>query len=102
MKCGGPIYDRFVGPLLLAALNIAPQEGSAKLAGAVVRETPGTWRSGVPATAGYVRDWGVFLSSPRSRICADEVLTISFKDELIELLFGNGRVIADEICQADS
>ena len=39
MKCGGPIYDRFVGPLLLAALNIAPQEGSAKLAGAVVRET---------------------------------------------------------------
>jgi hypothetical protein len=39
MKCGGPIYDRFVGPLLLAALNIAPQQGSAKLAGAVVRET---------------------------------------------------------------
>jgi squalene-associated FAD-dependent desaturase len=35
----GPLYDRLVEPLLLAALNIAPPLGSAKLAAAVIRET---------------------------------------------------------------
>ena len=35
----GPLYHRLVHPLLLAALNIEPREGSAALASAVVRET---------------------------------------------------------------
>jgi len=39
MNCAGPLYDRFFGPFLLAALNIAPREGSSKLAAALVRET---------------------------------------------------------------
>ncbi|HKC33520.1 MAG TPA: hydroxysqualene dehydroxylase HpnE, partial [Xanthobacteraceae bacterium] len=39
--CSGPLYDRLLGPLLLAALNTAPPEGSAALAGAVLRETIG-------------------------------------------------------------
>jgi squalene-associated FAD-dependent desaturase len=39
IKCEGPLYDRLVGPLLLAALNIDPPNGSAGLAGAIVRET---------------------------------------------------------------
>lgn len=39
IKCEGPLYDRLVGPLLLAALNIDPPKGSAGLAGAIVRET---------------------------------------------------------------
>ncbi len=39
IACTGPLYARLVEPLLLAALNIAPPEGSAKLAGAVIRET---------------------------------------------------------------
>ena len=39
MNCTGPIYDRLLEPLLLAALNIAPREGSAQLAGALIRET---------------------------------------------------------------
>ncbi|PZA09690.1 hypothetical protein DNX69_22595 [Rhodopseudomonas palustris] len=39
IKCSGPLYDRLVAPLLLAALNVDPPEGSAGLAGAVVRET---------------------------------------------------------------
>ena len=34
----------------------------------------------------------MFSSSPRSRICASRGVPISFEDELIELLFGNGRV----------
>ncbi|MFT3941298.1 hydroxysqualene dehydroxylase HpnE [Rhodopseudomonas sp.] len=39
INCSGPLYDRLVAPLLLAALNVDPPEGSAGLAGAVVRET---------------------------------------------------------------
>jgi hydroxysqualene dehydroxylase len=39
IACAGPLYARLVEPLLLAALNIAPPQGSAKLAGAVIRET---------------------------------------------------------------
>jgi squalene-associated FAD-dependent desaturase len=41
VACAGPLYDRLLGPLLLAALNTAPPEGSAALAGAVLRETIG-------------------------------------------------------------
>ena len=37
--CDGPLYWRLVEPLLLAALNIDPPHGSAKLAAAVSRET---------------------------------------------------------------
>ncbi|NVN87696.1 MAG: FAD-dependent oxidoreductase [Rhodopseudomonas sp.] len=39
IKCEGTLYRRLVQPLLLAALNVDPPEGSAGLAGAVVRET---------------------------------------------------------------
>ena len=39
MTCEGPLYDRLVGPFLLAALNVDPPEGSATLAAAVVNET---------------------------------------------------------------
>jgi squalene-associated FAD-dependent desaturase len=35
----GPLYERLMRPLLLAALNIEPSAGSAWLAGAVIRET---------------------------------------------------------------
>src|ERR1043166_7143798 len=39
IPCKGTLYDRLVQPLLLAALNVDPPEGSAGLAGAIVRET---------------------------------------------------------------
>jgi squalene-associated FAD-dependent desaturase len=39
IACDGTLYRRLVEPLLLAALNIDPPDGSAKLAGAVIRET---------------------------------------------------------------
>jgi squalene-associated FAD-dependent desaturase len=35
----GPLYERLMRPLLLAALNIEPSAGSASLAGAIIRET---------------------------------------------------------------
>jgi squalene-associated FAD-dependent desaturase len=39
IACKGALYDRLVGPLLLAALNTAPPEATAALAGQVLRET---------------------------------------------------------------
>lgn len=39
IPCNGTLYRRLVRPLLLAALNCDPPEGSAGLAGAIVRET---------------------------------------------------------------
>jgi len=39
IRCEGTLYQRLVQPLLLAALNLDPPEGSAGLAGAIVRET---------------------------------------------------------------
>jgi squalene-associated FAD-dependent desaturase len=39
INCGGMLYERLLRPVLLAALNIEPREGSAALGGAIVRET---------------------------------------------------------------
>jgi hydroxysqualene dehydroxylase len=39
IDCSGPLYERLLQPLLLAALNTEPREGSVALAAAVVNET---------------------------------------------------------------
>ena len=39
IDCKGPLYERLIGPFLLAALNTEPPESSAELAAAVIRET---------------------------------------------------------------
>ncbi|HVG51338.1 MAG TPA: hydroxysqualene dehydroxylase HpnE [Xanthobacteraceae bacterium] len=39
IECKGPLYERLLSPLLLAALNTEPPQGSAALAAAIVRET---------------------------------------------------------------
>ena len=39
IACEGPVYERLGQPLLLAAPNIDPPQGSAALAGAIIRET---------------------------------------------------------------
>jgi squalene-associated FAD-dependent desaturase len=39
MRCEGPLWERLIEPLMLAALNTAADEGDAALAGAILRET---------------------------------------------------------------
>lgn len=39
IDCKGALYNRLLGPFLLAALNTEPQQASAALAAAVIRET---------------------------------------------------------------
>ena len=41
VSCKGPLYERLLYPLIVAALNIEPQKGSAALASAIIRETIG-------------------------------------------------------------
>lgn len=39
IRCAGTLYQRLIQPLLLAALNVDPCDGSASLAAAIIRET---------------------------------------------------------------
>ena len=39
LRCKGALWERFLRPLLVSVLNTPPEEGSADLAGAVMRET---------------------------------------------------------------
>jgi squalene-associated FAD-dependent desaturase len=39
VQCRGPVWERLLHPFLLAALNLEPEQGSAELAGRVIRET---------------------------------------------------------------
>jgi len=39
LRCKGPMWEKFLRPLLVSVLNTPPEEGSADLAGAVMRET---------------------------------------------------------------
>jgi hydroxysqualene dehydroxylase len=91
MNCSGPIYDRFVGPLLLAALNIAPPEGSAKLAGAVVRETLALGGQACRPLLAYEGLGSVFVEPAITHLRGRGVV-FAFEDELVELLFANERV----------
>ena len=87
----GPLYRRLIAPLMLAALNIEPLSGSARLAGNLVQETlalggkacrplmapEGVGKVFVEPAVDYLRTHGV---------------TIAFEHGLHSLQFADGRV----------
>ncbi|MDQ2954722.1 MAG: FAD-dependent oxidoreductase, partial [Pseudomonadota bacterium] len=78
IDCGGPLYDRLLHPLLLAALNTEPPEGSAGLAGAVIRDT-------------------LLAGGRASRpLIARDGLTAAFIDPALDFLRSRGAVIRFE------
>lgn len=92
MNCTGPIYQRFMGPFLRAALNIAPREGSSRLAGALVRETLA--RGGKACRPLLARDGiGNVFVEPAVRYLQSRGVSIMFQDELLGLHF-SGRHIS--------
>jgi squalene-associated FAD-dependent desaturase len=91
MNCDGPIYDRLLEPLLLAALNITPREGSAKLAGAVIRESLALGGQACRPLLAREGLGSVFVE-PAIVHLREHGVAIVFEDELIELLSGKGRV----------
>ncbi|MBI3703287.1 MAG: FAD-dependent oxidoreductase [Rhizobiales bacterium] len=91
MNCTGPIYERFMGPFLRAALNIAPRHGSSRLAGALVRETLA--RGGKACRPLLARDGiGNVFVEPAIRTLRERGVSILFQDELLGLHFAGRRI----------
>lgn len=91
IPCEGTLYQRLVQPLLLAALNVDPPEGSAGLAGAIVRETllaggqacrPLIARNGLSAV----------LIEPAVKLLQEKGASIQFSHELRSFAMSDGRV----------
>ncbi|MBB5050649.1 squalene-associated FAD-dependent desaturase [Afipia massiliensis] len=95
VKCEGKLYERLVQPLLLAALNVDPPEGSAGLAGAIVRETllaggkscrPLIAREGLSAV----------LVDPALKLLREKGASLNFGHELRQVLMAGENISALE------
>ena len=91
IRCDGTLYRRLVQPLLLAALNVDPPEGSAGLAGAVVRET--LLAGGQACRPLIARDGlSAVLVEPAIKLLQDKGASVRFSHELRELATSRGQV----------
>lgn len=93
IDCSGPLYNRLVHPLLLAALNIEPREGSAALAAVVVRET---LAAGGQACRPLIAHDGLgpTFIDPAIRHLRDRNVEVRLDHELRAMRFTEGRVAA--------
>ncbi|MFL6798905.1 MAG: hydroxysqualene dehydroxylase HpnE [Xanthobacteraceae bacterium] len=93
VRCAGLLYDRFARPLWLAALNTEPQEGSAVLAAAVLRETlvaGGKACRPLIAQAGL----GPVFVAPALSFLSKHNAAVNFGERLRALHFGEKEVAA--------
>jgi squalene-associated FAD-dependent desaturase len=91
IRCDGTLYQRLVQPLLLAALNVDPPEGSAGLAGAIVRET--LLAGGQACRPLIARDGlSAVLIEPAVKFLQERGHTVQLGHELREFTTANGRV----------
>jgi len=91
VTCAGPLYDRLVRPLWLAALNTEPSTGSASLAGAIVRETLAV--GGKACRPLIARDGlGHALVEPALRFLAERRTDVRFGHRLRALEFAQDKV----------
>ena len=104
IPCRGTLYQRLVQPLLLAALNVDPPDGSAGLAGAVVRET--LLAGGKACRPLIARDGlSAVLVEPAIKLLRAKGASIHFGHELRqfgmsedgigELRFGDGTTVVE-------
>jgi hydroxysqualene dehydroxylase len=112
IACTGTLYAGLIEPLLLAALNIDPPQGSAKLAAAVIRETlaaggracrPLIARDGLASTfidpaLDYLRARGVVIRLERQlraiRCENARVAALDFGDEAVTLTDADAVILA--------
>jgi squalene-associated FAD-dependent desaturase len=91
VRCEGPLYERLVHPLLLAALNIDPRDGSALLASAIVRET--LQRGGAACRPLIAREGlGAVFIEPALRALAERGAEVRLEHELRALQLSGSRV----------
>ncbi len=91
IPCEGTLYQRLVQPLLLAALNVDPPEGSAGLAGAIVRET---LLAGGKACRPLIARDGLssVLIEPAVKLLRDRGETVQLGHELREFVMSGDNV----------
>jgi hydroxysqualene dehydroxylase len=112
IACDGVLYKRLVEPLLLAALNIDPPQGAARLAAAVIRETlaaggracrPLIAREGLGATLiepalSHLQQRGAVLRLEHQlralRFAAERVEALDFGGDTIALTADDAVVLA--------
>ena len=91
IRCEGTLYQRLVQPLLLAALNVDPPEGSAGLAGAIVRET--LLAGGQACRPLIARDGlSAVLVEPALKLLQQKGASVRLGHELRGLTMADGRV----------
>jgi squalene-associated FAD-dependent desaturase len=91
IPCDGVLYQRLVQPLLLAALNVDPPEGSAGLAGAIVRET--LLAGGQACRPLIARDGlSAVLVEPAIKLLQNKGASIQFGHELRAFGMSQGRI----------
>ncbi len=93
MRCKGPLWEKLWRPVLLSALNTEPEEASAKLAGAVLRET---LAAGGDACRPMVAKGGLgdALIEPALRALRARGVEPRFGARLREISFEESRVAA--------
>jgi squalene-associated FAD-dependent desaturase len=91
IACQGTLYQRLVQPLLLAALNVDPPQGSAGLAGAIVRET---LLAGGQACRPLIAREGLsaVLVEPAIRLLQDKGASVQFGHELRALAISDHTI----------
>src|SRR5580692_5774522 len=112
IACDGVLYKRLVEPLLLAALNIDPPHGAARLASAVIRETlalggracrPLIARDGLGSTLiepalAHLKQRGVAVRLEHQlralRLAGERVEALDFGDETITLDADDAVILA--------
>ena len=91
VTCAGPLYERLARPLWVAALNTDPKEGSARLAGAIIRET--LLAGGNACRPLIARDGlGPVFIEPALRFLAAYDVKVEFGHRLRALGFADGKV----------
>jgi len=93
VECSGPLYERLLHPLLLAALNIEPPSGSAALARTLLLETLA--RGGKACRPLIARDGlGPVLIEPAVRWLHERHVEVRLEHELRGLRLSDNRVSA--------
>ena len=91
INCSGPAYDRFLQPLMLAALNTDPKEGSAALAARIIHET--LMRGGKAVRPLIARDGlSHALVEPALAFLASRNAEVRFGKRLRALVLSDGQV----------
>jgi hydroxysqualene dehydroxylase len=92
LPCEGPLWAKFLRPLLISVLNTSPEEGSADLAGAVMRET---FAKGGRALGPRVASPGLTAAfvDPALERLRQLGVDVRFGRRLADLKFRDGRAV---------